>query len=65
MAHAIRDRDADMRVLRLVQERDQERQRRIRAERQASALRATLARVLAQRRKAEAERQDRPSQRVG
>jgi hypothetical protein len=47
-----KDREADPRVLRLVQQWDDERRARIKAERQASALRATLARVMAQHRKA-------------
>jgi hypothetical protein len=42
--------EADPRLLRAVQDRDAERQRRIAAERQVAALRATLARVQADKR---------------
>jgi hypothetical protein len=49
-------RDADLRIMRLVQQCDQERRARLKAEREARALRATLARVLAMQRRAKAEK---------
>jgi hypothetical protein len=57
--------DDSAKLIRLVQQCDQERQRRIKAERQASMLRATLARVLAQQRTRDAKADDHAKARSG